>query len=171
MIFLECRSTSTNTTSRWAALLWVNCSLTPSTINASFLIIPSMSWAALTVKVNYYKPWILFSCLLFVQTHVKYGFNSNLQERVVSSHMMLLVPMRELDIVPKVPVPLSSCLFWITSWSLPVLSYCPPRCVIDLNHGCTYSSWPVIVTYVWYLKLWPSGCCYATFWIRSSWFG
>lgn len=67
------------------------------------------------------------------------GLIPKLQERVVSSHMMLLVPMRELDIVPKVLVPHSSCPFWITSWSLPALSYCLPWCVVvDLNYGSMY---------------------------------
>lgn len=54
------------------------------------------------------KPNIPFVLLLF-------GFNFKLQARVASSPMMLLVPMRELDILPKVLVPRSSYPFWITS--------------------------------------------------------
>lgn len=54
------------------------------------------------------KPNTPFVLLLF-------WFNFKLQARVASSPMMLLVPMRELDILPKVLVPRSSYPFWITS--------------------------------------------------------
>ena len=74
------------------------------------------------------KPNIPFVLLLF-------WFNFKLQARVVSSPMMLLVPTRELDILPKVLVPRSSCPFWITSWSLPALCYCQLWCVVDFSYG------------------------------------
>jgi hypothetical protein len=60
---------------------------------------------------------VIFKPFLFIDAPFFFflGLIPKLQERVASSHMMLLVPMRELDIVPKVLVPHSSCPFWITS--------------------------------------------------------
>lgn len=81
---------------------------------------------------------------------------------------MLLDPMRKLDIVLKFLVPHSSYPFWITSWSLPALSYCLPRFVVGLNYGSTSAA----ICYIGLIfETMISGCCYATFWIRSSGFG
>lgn len=123
------RSISISTTSKWAALQWLNYSPIPFTTSASFLIIHLMFWVALTMKVKLLQAsGASFELLCLISnTH---GFYSKPQVRVVSTHMMLLVPMRELDLAPKVLVPHSSCHFWITNWSLLVLSYCLPRYTI-----------------------------------------
>ena len=89
-------------------------------------------------------------------------FLSNLTEisnkKFVSSQMMLLVPMRELDIVPKVLVPHSSCPFWITSWSLPALSYYLPWCVSELNYGFIIF-FSIYMLHMPDFNMWPLGCC------------
>lgn len=63
----ECRHISTNTTNKWAALQWLSCFQTHFITNASFLIILSMCWAALTVKVHYFRLSILVHILFCIR--------------------------------------------------------------------------------------------------------
>lgn len=67
--------------------------------------------------------------------------------------MMLLVPMRGLDIVPKVLVPHSLCLSWITNWSLPVLSCCLLWYAIISDYYFTQLLHPIGLLYTIFIYL------------------